>query len=169
MTTEATPKENQYSEHSVNYFQSWHMGTTNQLLQTTLHKSTHSSRQPEAPSLPFITQWAKTAWDYINPAIITKSFKKCSISNDLDWHRRWCILGWTARQIWHWLLGRRRRDAWWNDGTWTDTWILAFWINIADNLLILVRLICRFDSRGITDPYTRVQLIREYTGYIKRI
>jgi len=26
----------------------------------------------------------KTAWDSINPAIITKSFKKCSISNYLD-------------------------------------------------------------------------------------
>ena len=24
------------------------------------------------------------AWDYIDPAIITKLFKKCSISNDLD-------------------------------------------------------------------------------------
>jgi len=34
--------------------------------------------------LPIITQWVKTAWDYIDPAIITKSFKKCSISNDLD-------------------------------------------------------------------------------------
>ena len=24
------------------------------------------------------------AWDYIDPTIITKSFKKCCISNDLD-------------------------------------------------------------------------------------
>ena len=37
----------------------------------------------------------KTAWNSINPAIITKSFKKCSISNDLDameddvlWHEQ---------------------------------------------------------------------------------
>jgi len=29
-------------------------------------------------------QWVKTVWDSINPAIITKSFKKCSISIDLD-------------------------------------------------------------------------------------
>jgi len=36
------------------------------------------------PSLPIITQWVKTAWDSIDPAIISKSFKKCSISNDLD-------------------------------------------------------------------------------------
>ena len=48
MTIEATSKENDYSKHSVNYFQSWHMGTTNKLLQTALRKRTHSSKQPEA-------------------------------------------------------------------------------------------------------------------------
>ena len=36
------------------------------------------------PSLPVITQWVKTAWDSIDLAIITKSFKKYSIINDLD-------------------------------------------------------------------------------------
>jgi len=40
-------KENDYCKHCVNYFQSWHMGTTNILLQTILRKRTHSSRQPE--------------------------------------------------------------------------------------------------------------------------
>jgi len=45
---EATSKENDYSKQCVNYFQSWHMGTTNKLLQTVLQKRTHSSRQPEA-------------------------------------------------------------------------------------------------------------------------
>ena len=48
MTIEATSKENDCSKHCVNYFQSWHMGTTNKLLQTALRKLTHSSRQPEA-------------------------------------------------------------------------------------------------------------------------
>ena len=48
MTIEATSKENDYSKQCVNYFQSWHMGTTNKLLQTALQKRTHSSRQPEA-------------------------------------------------------------------------------------------------------------------------
>ena len=48
MTIEATSKENDYSKQCVNYFQSWHMGTTNKLLQTALRKRTHSSRQPEA-------------------------------------------------------------------------------------------------------------------------
>jgi len=32
---------------------------------------------------PVITQW-NMAWDSIDLVIITKSFKKCSISNDLD-------------------------------------------------------------------------------------
>ena len=38
------------------------------------------------PSLPIVTQWVKMAWDSIDPAIIiiTKLFKKCSISNHLD-------------------------------------------------------------------------------------
>ena len=36
------------------------------------------------PLLPVITQWVKTARDSNDPAIITKPFKKCSISNDLD-------------------------------------------------------------------------------------
>jgi len=48
LTIEATSKENDYSEQCVNYFQSWHMRTTNKLLQTALRKRTHSSRQPEA-------------------------------------------------------------------------------------------------------------------------
>ena len=47
MTIEATSKENDYSKQCVNYFQSWHMGTTNKLLQTALQKAMHSSRQPE--------------------------------------------------------------------------------------------------------------------------
>jgi len=48
MIIEATSKENDYSKHCVNYFQRWHMGTTNKLLQTALWKRMHSSRQPEA-------------------------------------------------------------------------------------------------------------------------
>jgi len=48
MTIEATSKENDYSKHTVNYFQSWHVGTTNKLPQTTLQNRTHSSRQAEA-------------------------------------------------------------------------------------------------------------------------
>jgi len=48
MTIEATSKEADYRKHCVNYFQSWHMGSTNKLLQRALRKRTHSSRQPEA-------------------------------------------------------------------------------------------------------------------------
>jgi hypothetical protein len=53
MTVEATSKENVYSKQCVNYFQSWHMGTTNKLLQTALQKRTHSNRQPEAAVVTF--------------------------------------------------------------------------------------------------------------------
>ena len=31
-----------------------------------------------------VTQWVKIAWESIDPKIIVKSFKKCSISNKLD-------------------------------------------------------------------------------------
>ena len=48
MTIEATSKENDYSKHCVNYFQSWHMGTTNKLFQTALQKPKHGGKQPEA-------------------------------------------------------------------------------------------------------------------------
>jgi len=48
MTLESTSKENDYSKQRVNYFQSWHMRTTNKPLRTTLRKRMHSSRQPEA-------------------------------------------------------------------------------------------------------------------------
>jgi len=47
MTVEATSKENDYSKQCVNYFQSWHKGTNNKLLQKALRKRTHNSRQPE--------------------------------------------------------------------------------------------------------------------------
>jgi len=46
MTIKATLKENDYSKQCVNYFQNWHMGTTNKLFQTALRKRTHRSRQP---------------------------------------------------------------------------------------------------------------------------
>ena len=36
------------------------------------------------PSLTTVTQWVKTAWDSIDPAIIVRAFKKCSITNELD-------------------------------------------------------------------------------------
>jgi len=36
MTIEATSKENDYRKQCVNYFQSWHMGTTNKQLQNSI-------------------------------------------------------------------------------------------------------------------------------------
>jgi len=82
-TIEATSKENYYSKQCVNYFQSWHMGTTNKLLHTALQKQSDSSRQPEAAVVTCrrtVGKWPGR----LDPTIITKLFKKCSISNDLD-------------------------------------------------------------------------------------
>jgi len=54
MTIEVTSKENDYSKQRVNYFQSWHMRTTNKLLQTALRKRMYSSRQPEAAIVTYL-------------------------------------------------------------------------------------------------------------------
>jgi len=53
---EATSKEDDYGKQFVNYFRSWHMGTTNKLLQTALGNL-------KWPSLPIVTQWLKMVWD----------------------------------------------------------------------------------------------------------
>ena len=148
MTIEATSKENYYSKRSDNYFQSKHMGTTNKLVQKALQKRMHSSRQPEAAIFTII-QWVKMGWEPIDPAIITKSFKNCSISNALD--------GWTAWQIRH---RRRRLDVWWHMNKYNRCLVkrVMMIINIGDNLLILARLICGFDSRRLTGPRNRCVL-----------
>ena len=54
-TIEATSKENDYNKQCVNYFQSWHMGTTNKLglPQTLLRKRTHSSSQTEVAVITY--------------------------------------------------------------------------------------------------------------------
>ena len=36
------------------------------------------------PSITLWCQWVLTAWEKVAPAIVIKSFKKCSISNALD-------------------------------------------------------------------------------------
>ena len=36
------------------------------------------------PPKALLLQWIKIAWASITPKIITKSFKKCGISNNLD-------------------------------------------------------------------------------------
>ena len=109
--------------HSVNYFQRWHMGTTNKLLQTALWKWTHSSRQPEV-------------------AIVTKSFKECSIINNLD--------GTEGDILWDQQHDKSDSDEEGDDmydDTWTDTtdvqwrqwwwWIFGFWINLQILVCIL--------------------------------
>ena len=85
MTIEATSKVNNYRKHYVNYFQSWHKGTTNKLLQKELQKRTHNNRHPEAVIVTYHhTVGENGLGSNRTQPIITKSFKKCSISNDLD-------------------------------------------------------------------------------------
>ena len=54
MMIEATSKENDYSRQCVTYFQNWHMGSNNKLLQTALRKQMYSSRQPEAAVVTYL-------------------------------------------------------------------------------------------------------------------
>jgi len=83
---ECTSKETNYSKQCVNYFQVWHMGTTTKLPYFKQHYGNKHTTggNLSGPSLPIITQWIQTAWDAMDPAIITKSFNKYSISNYLD-------------------------------------------------------------------------------------
>ena len=82
MTIEATSKENTDGKHTlliapkvgtwellINYFKK-HYG--NERI---------AADNLKLPSLSIVREWVKTAWDSIDSAIITKSFKKCSISN----------------------------------------------------------------------------------------
>ena len=48
-----------------------------------VHEYTKSGRLKK-PSIILWCQWIKEKWDKIDPAIIIKAFKKCSISNALD-------------------------------------------------------------------------------------
>jgi len=106
-------------------------------------------------SSPIITQWVKTAWDYINLAIITKLFKKCSISNDLD--------GMEDDVLWAKQYEKSDTDSEEDgddmyDEMVTHKQIQQMFSEESDDveffgfesmLLILVCLICRFDSREV--------------------
>jgi len=63
MTIEATSKENDYSTHSVNYFQSWQMGTTNKLPKKHYANECTAADNLKQLSLPIVIQWVKTSWD----------------------------------------------------------------------------------------------------------
>ena len=83
-TIETTSKESDYSKQCVKYCQSWHLGMTNKLIQKALRKRTHSSRQSEVAVLTYRHSVVENGLGLNLPAIVTKSFKKCSISYDLD-------------------------------------------------------------------------------------
>jgi len=92
----------------------------------------------------------------LTPPSLPKSFKKCSISKDLDGMED--DVSWAEQYDKSDTDSDEEGDDMYDD-TWTDTidvewrdwwwwwwWILGFWINIADNLLIIVLLIPVFDS-----------------------
>jgi len=115
MTIEATSKENDYSKQCVNFFQSWHMGTTNKLLQTALQNRTDSSRQPEATVNAIVTYRYTVGENGLGlnrPQHYYQIIQVVLYQQWFRWHGRWYIVGWTAWQIW--LRRRRWRDVWWH-------------------------------------------------------
>ena len=101
---------NNFSKQYINYSHSWHRGTINKLPYSKQHyRNEHTpAGNLKWPSLPNVTQWVKTAWDYyqiIQEVLYQQWFR---------WHRKWCIVDWTVWQIQHWLWWRRRRYVWWH-------------------------------------------------------
>jgi len=111
MTIESTYKDNNYSKQCVNYFQSWHMGTTNKLLQTALRKWMHRSRQPEAVVVICHHTVGENALGLNRPCHHYRSIQEVLCQQLFRWHGRCCIVCWTLCQIRHWIRQRR----------WTDT------------------------------------------------
>ena len=152
MTIEATSKEKDYSKHCLNYLQSWHMGTTNKLLQTALLKRTHSRRQPEAD---FVTNRHKVGENGLGlncPRHYYQIIQEVLYQQWFRWHGRWCIVGWTVWQIWHWQ--RRCCHVWWHTNRYNrcsvsdDDEFLGF----ESILLILAGFIHGFDFKGFYWP-----------------
>jgi len=148
----STSKENDYHKHTVNYFQSWHMGTTNKLLQTALRKRTHSSRQPEVAHCYLSSH---SGWEQpgikSTPALLPNQLL---YQLRFRWHRRWYIVGWTVWQIRRWLRWRRQWHVWWHMNRYNRCSVkrvimMMNFFCFDSILLILVHLIHRFDSRGV--------------------
>jgi len=114
MTIEVTWKENYYSKQCVNYFQSWHMATTNKLLQTALWKQTHSSRQPEEAIVTYHHTVGENGLGLNQPWHYYQIVQEVLYQQLFRWHGKWYIVGWTAWQIWHWLGRRRWWHIWWH-------------------------------------------------------
>ena len=77
----------------VIYFQSWHMGTTNKLLQTALKKWMHSSRQPEATVVTYRHIVGENGLGLNRPHHHYQIIQKVLYQQWFRWHRRWCIVG----------------------------------------------------------------------------
>ena len=78
MTIEATSKENDYTKHSANHFQSWHLGTSTMkvlTLQTALQK-----RNRINVILFFITSYTC----YIYPTTISGNLKRNRFAHDTE-------------------------------------------------------------------------------------
>jgi len=114
ITIESTSKENHYSKQCVNYFQSWHMGTPNKLLQTALWKWMYSGGQPEAAVVTYCHTVGENGLGLNRPRHPYQIVQEVLYQQWFRWQGRWCIVGWTVWQIWHWLRRRRRRHVWWH-------------------------------------------------------
>ena len=175
MTIEATSKETYYSKRCVNYFQSWYTGTTNKLLQKAIME-TNTQQQATWSGCCYLL--SHSGWKLpgikSTPAIITKLFKRYSISNDLD--------GTDDGELWaeqhnKYDTDSDEEDDDMYDGKPTDKtdlqgsewwwWILGVLINIADFSASYMRVRLRVDLLvlKIGASYMRVQLIHRYIRY----
>ena len=77
---EAKSKENDYSKQGVNYFQSWHMGTTNKLLKTSLQKQMHSSNRQTEAVVTYLHTMGENCLGLNRHCHHYKWFKKCMIT-----------------------------------------------------------------------------------------
>ena len=145
MTIEVISNENDYSKHSVNYFQSWHMGTTINYEQTALQKQKHSCRQPEAV---IVTQHHTVGDDclgFYRPRHHYQIIQEVLYHQSFRWCRRWCITDKSntdSDEEGNKMYDDAQTDT--TDVQWSKMMNFGFWINIGDNLLILVHLICRY-------------------------
>jgi len=104
-------------QHHVNYFQSSYMGTTNKLLWKALQKRTHSCRELEAAIVTYCQTVGENSEGLNQPSHhyqIIQEVLYDVYQQWFRWHRRSCIVSWTAQQIRHWLRQRKRWHVWWH-------------------------------------------------------
>ena len=71
-------------------------------------------RQPEAAIVTCCHTVGKNGLGFYRPRHHYQIIQKVLYQQWFRWHRRWCIVGWTAWRSWHWLGQRRQWDVWWH-------------------------------------------------------